>query len=227
MARDQDVPVKTLTADAAVQSWLDELPAVAAGLDAPPEVRLEVVTDALDAGRGVPLDLVHPVLAGRAHLANAALALLAADAGNDPAQVERAVAECTAATEIAMAATACAVRLELLPRTAALLAGCSARVPTARKRAVRAQLVAVATAVGEAIAEEEATLHHGQAMLAASQALAEGATTLRQKAARTALLTRCLTMATEARHLLACAGALRAAALADSTVADLEARLAR
>lgn len=199
---------------AAIRDWLDELPALVPGLDREASVRGVLVEDALTTGdtlvRAAPG--AHPLLRGHAHLALAALHLVRAQDGEEVDRRVRQVEDhASAAVAIAEQATAPMLRVDLLPRATALLAGCLPLVPDSRP--LESRITELAAAAAAALTEQGEEARRGMSRLAAAMALADGAE-LVGSASRAAVLRRAASMAQEARAALVRAGELRRASLA-------------
>jgi hypothetical protein len=117
------------------------------------------------------------------------------------------------------------VRVELMSRAAALLAGCLPLVPKAKAAALERQVTKLAGAVGMALTEQANETRQGMACLAAAMTLGDGAKLVRQATAKAAVLERALGLAEEARLSLIRAGELSKAEVAADVAAGLEARL--
>jgi hypothetical protein len=227
MGQHQDLQVSARS-EAALRGWLDELPALAPAIDKDAAVRVLLLSDAATAGSTLlqAAKTGHPVVLGHANLSLAALDLALAYDGDDRSRrITRAVEHAEAAVEIAERAVAPAVRVELMPRAAALLAGCLPLMPKAKAAGMERRITQLAGAVGAALTEQATEARRGVACLAAAMTLGNGAKLVRQASAKAAVLERALGLAEEARIALARAGEVSKAEVAAEVADGLEARL--
>jgi hypothetical protein len=220
--------VVTARSEVALQSWLDELPALLPALDQDASVRGLLLSDAVLTGDTLlrAADKAHPVVRGRAHLSVAALELaLAYDGDQRPRRLAHVLENAEAAVGIAEAAVAPFLRVGLLPRATALMSGCLPLAPKNKAAALERRVVDLAAAVGAALAEQSAEARRGIATLAAAMTLADGVKLVRQATAKAAILERAIALAEDARVALVRAGELAKAEVAAELCERLEARL--
>jgi hypothetical protein len=207
----------------ALAEWLEELPAIAATLQAAPDARRVVLEDALgDQELLAAAPGAHPVLRARAHLAFGTIALVLASDGGDAAMAERGLDQVEAGIDVARTLRASGPRLSLLSQAGALAAMGAPFVLHTRRRAVTRHLADVAEEIARAFEEQAADAHRGTTTLAGAAALADGAEAVTGRA-RDAVLRKALEMAKDARRDLIRAGELQRAALASDAIAALEA----
>ena len=140
----------------------------------------------------------------------AALDLALAYDGDDRSRrITRAMEHAEAAIAIADNALAPALRVELMPRAAALLAGCLPLVPKAQAADLERRVTQLAGAVGAALTEQATEARRGMACLAAAMTLGDGAKLVRQASAKAAVLERALGLAEEGRTALIRAGEMK------------------
>ncbi len=214
--------------DAALREWLDELPALTPSLDGEAGPRGVLLREAASTGNTLlrAAKTGHPVLLGHAHLSVAALELTLAYDGDERARrVTQALDHAETAAGIATKADAPAVRLDLLPRASALLAGCLSLSPKTKTAALERRLTELAGVVGAAMTEQNEQARTGMATLAAAMTLGDGAKLVRQPAAKQVVLERAAGLADQARLALVRAGELRKADLAAEVAHQLRARL--
>lgn len=207
----------------ALAHWIEELPAIAATLDAAPDARRVVLEDAL--GDEVLLAAApdaHPVLRARAHLAFGTIQLVLAADGGDEAMADRGLDHLDAGVEVARSIASSGPRLALLSQAGALTALGAPFTRHTRRRTITHQLPAIAEDIAEAFEAQAADARRGTATLAGASALADGAEVLTGRA-REAVLRKSLEMARDARRDLIRAAEIRRADLASDVIASLEA----
>jgi len=210
------------TSSTELEQWLDELPALAAALDVDAPARRILLSDAASDARLIEDGRsLHPVLLARGHLAQAAIQLLLADAGDGEDAAKRCLEECAAAFETSMSLAACGPRLRLLPPVGAIAASAMAFLRHSDRRAASRLLSRVAEASGEALDEQRNLADRGVAGLAAGAALADGAAVVSAEV-RPVVRARAAEIVRDAHRDLVRAGEMAKAREAEALVAALE-----